>query len=218
MDICVSCSKSREKWNECTLASKLVTCPRSVLWEPRRFLGHIVVFYGDRSPAALKLYRQSTQGKKKTSSHWHRNRCSRKKSEIVFVYKHFKRNFLDLWPPFNFVQIRHWRTNLLKWWRSTCCAYASDIIWSFGLWIINVASKMSSVLITAYTQTCVTTLLPVTAHHTQRYTWIVSQQLHSSETRKRNKKQPICKKQKQAGHICIDTQEMTSQSTGNGRL
>lgn len=156
--------------------------------------------------------------KKKTSSHWHRNRCSRKKSEIVFVYKHFKRNFLDLWPPFNFVQIRHWRTNLLKWWRSTCCAYASDIIWSFGLWIINVASKMSSVLITAYTQTCVTTLLPVTAHHTQRYTWIVSQQLHSSETRKRNKKQPICKKQKQAGHIFIDTQEMTSQSTGNGRL
>lgn len=71
--------------------------------------------------------------------------------------------------------------------------------------------------ITAYTHTCLTPLLPFTAHSTHRYTRIVSQQLHFSKTRKRNKKQPICKKAEASGTY-IDTQEMTSQSTGNGRL
>lgn len=32
----------------------------------------------------------------------------------------------------------------IRWFRRTYCVYANDIIWSFGLWIENVASKMSS--------------------------------------------------------------------------
>lgn len=56
----------------------------------------------------------------------------------------------------------------IRWCSRTYCVYANDIIWSFGLWIENVASKMSSFFFyhSIYTYVFNTTLTLHSSPHT----------------------------------------------------